>query len=228
MAVTLTGIRGVVFDLDDTLYPEQDYALSGLRAAGEWLETQIPCPADPKARLIEMFQEGRRGRLFNELLDEWGCLTAGELVPRLVACYREHVPELRLHADARRALNRWSGRFRLGLITDGTLIAQERKIEALRLTELLDPIICTDQWGAPFWKPHPRAFQEIEKAWELTGPECVYLADNPAKDFVAPNRLGWHSVQVQRSGGEYTGVSAPTGGEPEARAASMDEVELRL
>jgi putative hydrolase of the HAD superfamily len=45
---------------------------------------------------------------------------------------------------------------------------------------------------------------------------CVYVADNPGKDFVGPNRLGWHTIQVQEKIGLYGDASPPPGGEPKA------------
>ena len=31
----------LVFDLDDTLYPEREFALSGFRAAGRWAAAEL-------------------------------------------------------------------------------------------------------------------------------------------------------------------------------------------
>jgi putative hydrolase of the HAD superfamily len=31
--------------------------------------------------------------------------------------------------------------------------------------------------------------------------QCVYIADNPIKDFISPNRLGWRTIRIRRSGG---------------------------
>jgi putative hydrolase of the HAD superfamily len=226
MAVTLTGIRGVVFDLDDTLFPEREFVLSGLRAAGDWLRSQVDCPVDPARRLQELFDSGRRERLFDHLLAEWGCPDAERLLPGMVACYREHPAAIKLYPDAQRAIDRWRGLFRLGVITDGPLAAQRGKLEALRLAAHADPLICTDQWGTAFWKPHARAFEEIERVWALAGPCCVYIGDNPTKDFVAPNRLGWHTIQISRPIGEYRNVDTAPGGEPAHHIESFDEVDL--
>ena len=38
-------------------------------------------------------------------------------------------------------------------------------------------------------KPSPERFVAIEKLW--FGCRFVYVADNPAKDFLAPNARGW-------------------------------------
>lgn len=226
MPITLTGIRAVVFDLDDTLYPECEYAYSGFAAVGDWLRSRMACPTDPARRLMQMFQSGRRGRLFDDLLAEWRCSNAAELIPEMVACYRHHQPTIVLHADAQRAMDRWRGLFQLALITDGPLATQRRKIEALDLSARLDLIICTDQWGRDCWKPSPKAFNMVEQAWAIHGPQCIYIADNPAKDFVAPNLLSWHSVLIQRPAGEYCRAPAAPGGAPEFRTQSIDDIAL--
>jgi putative hydrolase of the HAD superfamily len=38
------------------------------------------------------------------------------------------------------------------------------------------------------------------------GKECVYVADNPLKDFITANKLGWMTVQICREGGEYAKI----------------------
>ncbi len=45
---------------------------------------------------------------------------------------------------------------------------------------------------------------------------CVYVADNPAKDFVAANALGWRTVLVKRPDALYADCPAPEGGRPQA------------
>ena len=37
----------------------------------------------------------------------------------------------------------------------------------------------------------------------------AYVADNPEKDFVAPRRMGWRTVQINRPGRLHEGVTAP-------------------
>ena len=37
--------------------------------------------------------------------------------------------------------------------------------------------------------------------------ECVYVADNPTKDFAAPRALGWHTVRIRRPGGLHAGLA---------------------
>jgi putative hydrolase of the HAD superfamily len=174
----------------------------------------------------EIFDTGDRRHVFDQILAESGCEQPGQLVPEMVACYRSHRPRLDLFTDADERLTAWRGSFRLGLISDGPQAMQQRKVDALGLTGRLDAIILTDQWGRAYWKPHPRAFREMEEYFGSKGRQCVYLADNPGKDFVAPRSLGWRTVRVLRPGGVYADVKPPKGGEPEFTLAGLQELDL--
>ncbi len=224
--IALTGIRTVVLDLDDTLIAERSFAFSGFKAVAAWLRARAPGSPDAEARMCELFDQGDRRRIFDQVLSEIGCTTLLGLVPEMVACYRDHVPAISLLDDARRALDRWRGRFFLGLISDGPVTMQQNKVSVLRLREQLDLVILTGAWGAPFGKPHPRAFEAMEQASGQEGAACIYLADNPAKDFIAPARLGWKTVRIRREQGIYAAVEAPTDGRPDYEAITLDEVDL--
>jgi len=224
--IVLTGIRAVVFDLDDTLYPERDFVFSGFDAVGDWLRARFPCSFDPARRMRELFEAGHRGHVFDRLLEEMGVKPDVALIADMVTCYRTHQPRIRLFEDAQRALERWRKRFRVGLISDGPLEMQKNKVQALGLNHLIEQIVLTDQWSPEYWKPHPRAFAELEKVFQAKGRECVYLADNASKDFIAPRQRGWRTVQMQRPGGIHSHLNAPAGGSPECQARSFDEIEL--
>ena len=222
----LTGIRVVVFDLDDTLYAERDFAYSGFEAVARWLARRTECPFDPARRMRELFETDDRARVFNRLCIELGRSEPDPWVDKMVACYRGHAPGIALFPDAEAALHRWSGCYWLGLISDGPEAVQQRKVDALGLAARLDQIVLTDRWGRSFWKPHPRAYERVEQISGERGSACVYIADNPAKDFVAPNRLGWRSVRVRRPGGVYAQAETVPGGEPEHSVASLREIDL--
>lgn len=228
MAIQLDGIRTIVFDLDDTLYAERDFAYSGFDAVGRWLKERMACPVDPATRMRQLFETGNRRRVFDELLLELRCPDVGRMVPAMIECYRNHFPVIKLMPDAERALARWSGSFFLGLISDGPLRTQQQKVQALDLERRLNRVILTDEWGPAYWKPHPRAFEIMERESGQSGSACVYIADNPAKDFVAPNSLGWRTVRIRRPGGVYADMSPPPGGCEQFQVQSLDEVDIRF
>lgn len=222
----LRGIRAVVFDLDDTLYPERSFTFSGFDAVASWLRQRIECSFDPAQRMRDLYNGGQRRRVFDQVAGELDLPDAALLVPEMIRVYREHSPALELFADARAALATWNRDFRLGLISDGPLAVQRNKVAALALHQWLQHIILTDQWGTEYWKPHPRAFQEAELRLGFSGSAGVYIADNCGKDFVAPRSRGWQTVWMRRPGSVYFDVTAVGTAAPEHQAASFAQLDL--
>lgn len=224
--VTIPGIEAVVFDLDDTLYPEKSFVFSGFEAVAAWLRQKVTCPFDPAERMRGLFEQGARGHIFDQVLAEMHCSDADTLVPLMVECYRSHEPQIGLFEDADRALVRWRAGYRLALISDGPLAMQQNKVNALGLADRLDLIILTDQWGREFWKPHPRAFETVQKTWGLDGAACLYIADNVEKDFFSPLWLGWRTVRICRKGATYEKSKPDLAGRPEFEADDLDDIDL--
>lgn len=197
----MAALRVVVWDVDDTLYLERSYVRSGFRAVGAHLESAHGVEGlYPHA--WSAFQRGVRGTIFNVALENVDVEPTGAMIRELVAVYRGHVPEIELLPDAVAAIEKVSA---LGLgmavITDGPLSSQRAKVLALGLEAFVEPVICTAALGPGFSKPHPRAFEMVAEHWDARGPELVYVADNPQKDFKAPRALGWGCVRLCRQGG---------------------------
>jgi putative hydrolase of the HAD superfamily len=197
----------VVFDLDDTLYLERDFVRSGFAAVDAWL-AQHHDIGDFQAHAWELFLAGRRGDVFGRVLPMVGLVPRPPLIRRLVEVYREHSPQIRLEPAAAGLLAALRGRCRLALLTDGYHDTQRRKITALALEAWCDPVVCTDQWGRADWKPSPRGFLHIQRAFETAPERCIYVGDNPAKDFRAPKALGWRTLRVRHPLGEHAGADA--------------------
>jgi putative hydrolase of the HAD superfamily len=184
------------FDLDDTLVSEQDYVESGLRAAGELVDAVAPAAESAGTWLVRSWRHERAPDVFQRLLRDRR-LDAEWWLPRLKQAYRDHEPVLRPRAGVTSllaALLRCGAR--LALVSDGYLSVQRRKWAALRLRFPFDPVIFTDEMGREHWKPHPWAFERVMRAHPAST-RLFYVGDNPAKDFIAPNRLGWTTVLVR-------------------------------
>jgi putative hydrolase of the HAD superfamily len=58
----MPALRAVIFDLDDILYPERAYVLSGFHAVAAWAEEQLKIPRRLGfAELRQLFEDGVRG-----------------------------------------------------------------------------------------------------------------------------------------------------------------------
>ena len=204
----MTAPELIVFDLDDTLYLERDYVLSGLVSVGDWLLREHELDGFAAAAW-RRFQSGCRGTIFDAALHDLGMMPTPRFIAELVDVYRHHVPLINLAADAAAWLAAHGGNAALALLTDGPCAAQSRKLAALGLdTGLFWPVVMADTWGTGYRKPHPRGFAHIQQAHGLPGRACAYVADNAAKDFITPSRLGWRTVQIRRPGGIHTAAPA--------------------
>ncbi len=61
-------MKAVLFDLDDTLYPEMDFVRSALGAVAADLEADVGIDAGfSRMRMLQILRRDGRGRVFDEL-----------------------------------------------------------------------------------------------------------------------------------------------------------------
>lgn len=191
----LDGVSGVIFDLDDTLYGEKQYVLSGYKEIARFLN-------EPNAleELWSFFKAGLPA--IDEYLKKHG---KPQLKEKCLEIYRSHYPDIRLYEGAAELLKSLKQENKkLGIITDGRVEGQKNKIAALGLEKAFDDIIITDELGGVrFRKPNDAAFRIIQGRWKLPFNRLVYIGDNIAKDFIAPEKLGMKYIYYRNPDGLY-------------------------
>ena len=190
--------RAILFDLDDTLYPERQFVLGGFRAVAQML-----CPTlgvDLSGAFVGLVKRGTRTGIFERVLQPYMPNLTELDVKGLVDVYRRHAPRLSYFPDALECLSTLRSQVAVGLVTDGYAEVQRRKIEALSLDTYVDAIVLSDELGREYWKPHPRPFEECLRRLAVSASRAVYVADNPYKDFLGPRQLGMATVRVRRPG----------------------------
>lgn len=210
----MKAIHGVLFDLDDTLYPEMDFVRSGFRAVARYLSSRLAVPGDEVfRRMMEHLARDGRGRVFDSTLASFGA--APELVRVCVHVYRSHRPDIALFEDVLPTVRRLrESRARLGIVTDGMGAVQRAKIDALGLEPLVDAVVLSDVLGPLSSKPAGDAYRVALDLLGTPPEEAVYVGDNPAKDFLWPNAAGMLTIRIRRAGQPQRG----TGETPEHRA----------
>ena len=218
----------VVFDLDDTLFPERQYVRSGYRAvAGHLLQTTGRVEHF-ESWLWNRFLSGQAEGAFDALSRHFGLDLSCEQISRLVEVYRNHLPQIRPYPGAAAMLAQLRPLYHMALLSDGFLPAQQLKLDATGLAHFFDQILFTEQLGRQFWKPSTVGFQKLADAYSLPPHACAYVADNPTKDFLGPNSLGWLSVQYRRPGQVYADRPAPEGGSPQIVVTLPGELHVAL
>jgi putative hydrolase of the HAD superfamily len=213
----------VAFDLDDTLYPEREFVHGGFAAVARHLDDLGVTEAESFLQAAtSLFAAGARGNIFDLALERLAVGFPAGRLGELVRVYRQHQPQIRPFAGAPKLLQRLKANgVVLALISDGPWLTQENKLRALGLEACFHHVVFTAARGEDWSKPSPRAFLEVMGQSCVPAPACVYVADNPGKDFAAPNRLGWHTIQVRETIGLHIDASSPPGGEPQAAVNSF-------
>ena len=81
--------------------------------------------------------------------------------------------------------------------------------------------------GRDHWKPCPRGFERIREALGAPPAQCLYIGDNPAKDFRAPKALGWRTLGVRHPQGEHaSAVAVSPLDEADATVTSLGELSV--
>lgn len=185
-------IKGVIFDLDDTLYSEKEYVKSGYKAVSDYLGGGY------EEKLWQFFEAGKPA--IDELLKELGRENEKAEVLKV---YRSHKPDIHLYSGVAEMIETLKSRgTKVGIITDGRPEGQRNKLEALGLD--VDYVIITDELGGiQFRKPCDIAFRIMITRWRLNPADVVYVGDNPVKDFQAPQQLGMKSIWFRNADGIY-------------------------
>ncbi|MCH5155397.1 MAG: HAD-IA family hydrolase [Clostridiales bacterium] len=192
-------IKAVVFDLDDTLFPEYDYVKSGYKAVAKQIEKKYGID-DAYDELLTLFGENNNN-VFNRYLQSKGLSDIEQAVSELVEIYHTHTPEIQLSDEVKHtlALLREKG-YKLGVITDGRPQGQRAKIVSLGLEGMVDKIIITDELGGKECrKPNPKAFNLMAEYFGISLNEMMYVGDNPQKDFVI-GKYGVTTVRIKNNG----------------------------
>ena len=191
----VSDLDAVIFDLDDTLYPEKDYVRCGYRA----VSALFPNVPDMAQRLWAAFEDGRPA--IDAVLEEEGLQSYKAAA---LEAYRQNEPVLTLYPGARELLRRLGERVKLGIITDGRPEGQRAKLRALCIEPLFDEIIVTDELGGTqYRKPDPTAFRLMSERLGTRYDRMAYVGDNIRKDFIAPEALGMRCIWFQNPDGLY-------------------------
>jgi len=179
----------VVFDLDDTLFKEDSYHLSGVNYVCEQIKYLYG--KDIKSELMEI----RKGNT-----DLWGYACQALNLPEstkesLLWMYRLHSPRIELDKATREQLENLGDKAVATIIlTDGRSISQRQKLLSLGLLDL--PIYISEEWNSA--KPEQHRFEVIMDTFPTES--YVYIGDNVAKDFIAPNALNWTTIGLIDNG----------------------------
>ena len=168
-----------VFDLDDTLYSERDFEKSGIEFAYNFFEVkhiELESILNSRKNWIEQIINGSNNQItLHMVLD----------------IYRNHLPTIQLYKDSKVFLEKLlSLEYEMSLIADGRSITQRNKLRALGIESFFKNIVISEEVNSE--KPSENNFKMVMN--NKYAENYIYIADNPNKDFITPNKLGWTSI----------------------------------
>jgi len=187
----------LVFDLDDTLYPEITYVHSGFRAVAIHLEQTYGLSAQESFNhMLRTLEQHGRGEVFDHLLKSVNLFSQAR-VRQCLSVYRRHHPNIELYPDAREfLLKQLVASAPLYLVTDGNKHTQAAKISALKLDGFFKKMFITRRYGLDKEKPSLYCFEKICHLENCGFNQLMYVGDNPAKDFINLKKVGGQAVRL--------------------------------
>jgi putative hydrolase of the HAD superfamily len=221
--------RALLFDLDDTLYRERRFALSGFAAVAAHVADRHDVPAGEGFRILrDAMKSGRRAEAFQRLATRAG--RGEDMVEECRAVYRRHRPRLRLPWVARETLAALRPSWRIGVLTNGLPAVQRSKVEALGVEPLVDAVIYAHEVGAG--KPDPHVFLTACDRLGVRPERTVMAGDDPWCDVDGARRAGirairilqgWHSRVAFGETGPADCTVTSVAGVPQAAQALIQE-----
>jgi putative hydrolase of the HAD superfamily len=204
----MDGYKFLFFDLDHTLWDFEKnssdtlselFALHRLEQFGLFnLETFLSTYNEVNRSLWDLYNHGKittetlREKRFTDSFLRLGLKK--ELHPEKIADqYLEICPgKTALFPNATRVLDYLSGKYRLGIITNGFPDTQERKLKNCGLFPYFDQVIISGQVG--FSKPSKGIFDFAVNAAEASYSESLMIGDNLEADVRGATNAGMDAV----------------------------------
>jgi putative hydrolase of the HAD superfamily len=218
--VTAAATTALVFDLDDTLYPERQFIRSGFRAVALEVQRFGVDRREALATLLGALRRQNRGLALQALCTRHGLPAA--LVPELVEVIRAHTPTLRLPLASAGVLASARARgWRLGVVTNGPPAVQAKKAAALGLGARVDVVVYAHACGDGTGKPAREPFESVLAQLGVPPAAAVFVGDDPWCDIGGARRAGLRTILLCRT--QNRGQLASSC-EPDLFVRGIDEV----
>lgn len=200
-------IKGVVFDLDHTLFDRYATLRAVLPEMYKRMRDKIPNHLGERdfiENLIKIEKQHiyRGWGYTGEKLVEAGVFLKGTTGEEIWQCIYKHcwpVAAIKYPFTDSVLTDLRAMGLKVGLITNGSVPSQSLKLDMLKLWDFFDEVIICDDETYPA-KPDPAAFGDMSKRLNLPPNELLYVGDNPLNDVRGAWNSGFIPVWVKTTG----------------------------
>jgi putative hydrolase of the HAD superfamily len=223
----MTQSTAVLFDLDDTLYLEEDYFRGGFQVVADELSSRgYDGEGDVASYLLSLHHENR-DRVLDRAANILGFPPGW--VGDLVDTFRSHEPTIGLSPEVPEVLMGLRQRsVSLGIVTDGHGDVQRRKIASLGVEHLVDVVVVADDFGRSAWKPDPSPMLRCLRQLGVPTRAATFVGDHPDRDVLGARNAGLTCVRIRRPGGYFSAIPTPEGAGRWSEIANLTELDGAL
>lgn len=191
-------IRGIVFDLDNTLTDFMKMKEAAIQAAIDgMIDAGFRLPREQlRERVDAIYREQglEFQRVFDELLQrEFGEVDPKILASGIVAYRRARESALVLYPHAQMTLLELTKRgIKLGVVSDAPRLQVWMRLCALGLQHVFDAVVTFDDTGER--KPAPAPFREVLRRLGIDPAEALMIGDWAERDVVGAKSLGMRTA----------------------------------
>lgn len=179
-------IKGVIFDLDNTLYDEDSYFFEVFNVFCDKYKLDLN---ELKSIFTDEFKLKSKD-YFGDILKKINFYSS-QKQNEMFEIYQNINCALCLYEDARQILNfLQQNAIKTAIITNGDIKAQKNKIKALNLYNKIKHIIYAREFGKDCEKPNSISFLKVLEVLNLKANETIFIGDNPKTDIKGARNLG--------------------------------------
>jgi putative hydrolase of the HAD superfamily len=215
MLAALADIKGIYFDLDDTLCGYWDAAKAGLRRTftdhlqhGRTPEEMVMIWGEEFSEFVKEIGspywysrycesgEHTRLELMTRVLGRVGVHDQRLAEALSSTYYVERHAKLDLFPEALEVLEALARSFPLGLITNGPADIQRQEIEKLQIGSFFTHVFIEGEMRQG--KPHPEVMLRAQEAMECQPSQILMVGNSFKHDIVPSQESGWRTAWVRR------------------------------
>ncbi|MFT7616063.1 MAG: HAD superfamily hydrolase (TIGR01549 family) [Candidatus Woesearchaeota archaeon] len=203
-------IKGIIFDVDDTLYQFTPANEAGLKASYTTFKAIVPIPYEEfsdlyyKHRLIIEKKLGQtaathdRTLTFTAMIESFGGPFDSLLTLKLLDVYwKAFISTMKLDTDTKKVL-KWIADqdIPMGIVTDMLSQVQYTKLKKFGISSYFDSIVTSQETGHD--KPHKSNFMLISKKMGIAPKNLIMVGDNLHRDVLGAKSVGMKTVHIKR------------------------------
>lgn len=188
-------MKAVIFDLDNTLFDVEQYFSGAFYDVADYLSKKHNIPKEKThSQLMAIWKKktSMYAHIFDDLLSE---LNLQKELKNVIKTFNNYSKDIKPYPEVISTLKELVREgFKLGIVTDGTVERQKRKIQQLGIDSFFEVKIYTKEIGHS--KKSGIPFQIAVDQLSVSPEKSFYVGDNPHIDFEGAKTIGMKTIRL--------------------------------